>query len=187
MEKNMRFWLILGPLAIQNKSWAYHEQLLRPVFQYLCGQKNIFLKKHCSVRTKKFNDICFIFISFILFLSKNRLSIHNQLRIALLKTPPCDPCLTSIYWLGPGDIANTQGALVIPVKEFQVRGYKIQNIFAEKWSVSEDSLIFLKWSDGESTKFGPNFDKQTFFKLNLVWKVPIPTCDEKNLPRNFYH
>ena len=47
LEQNMRFGLVLGQLAILQKTWgANYEQLLRVVFSCFQGQKNdfIFLK-----------------------------------------------------------------------------------------------------------------------------------------------
>ena len=48
MDQNMRFGLILG--NTEKKNLADYEQLLRPVFSCVCGQKKLYLKKkHCSV------------------------------------------------------------------------------------------------------------------------------------------
>ena len=53
MEQNIRFGLILGCLAILKETFlADYEHFLRPVFSCFLGQ-NFFLKKHCSIRTKK--------------------------------------------------------------------------------------------------------------------------------------
>ena len=54
MEQKMRFGLILGQLAILNKTiWANYEQLLREVFSCFQGQKMFsFFLKNCRVRTK---------------------------------------------------------------------------------------------------------------------------------------
>ena len=49
MEKNMRFGLILGQLAIlEKKVWADYEQILRAFFSCFHTQKKLF-----CVRTKK--------------------------------------------------------------------------------------------------------------------------------------
>jgi hypothetical protein len=60
MEQKMRFWLVLGRLAILKKElWANYEQLLRVVFSCFQGQKNYlkFSLKYFSVRTKKLHKM----------------------------------------------------------------------------------------------------------------------------------
>ena len=101
MEQKMRFGLILGRLAILKKKlgqlWLTFEASF---FMFSWAKNNVnFLKKHCSVCTKKLHNFSFIkkvLILFWFFLAKNMLNIRNQLCIALLDTPPC---ATSMYWL----------------------------------------------------------------------------------------
>ena len=58
----IEIWAGFGPVGgIEKKNWADYEQLLREVFSCFGGQKNFdFLKKYCSVCTKKLYNISFI-------------------------------------------------------------------------------------------------------------------------------
>ena len=96
MEQNMKFGLILGWLAILKKMGANYEQLLRSFFSCFQGQKNVNLfYKHCRVGTKKFHNTYLFYKIFkknqLKKITKNRLNIHNQFCIALLRdTSLCD-------------------------------------------------------------------------------------------------
>ena len=54
-------WADFGPVGnTEKKMGADYEQLLRAVFYCFRGQKKCYLKKHCSVRTKKLHYIFFL-------------------------------------------------------------------------------------------------------------------------------
>ena len=67
----------------ENVICAAYEQLLRVFFHvscFSCFQQLVIIKKHCSVLTEKFHNICFIKKLICFFGAQNTLDIHNLVK-----------------------------------------------------------------------------------------------------------
>ena len=79
--------------------------------------------------------------------------------------------------------------MAIRVVEFRIRGYKIRDPVDFCLKLKLSVAIILKWNNGEPTKFGLIFTKQTFLKMTYRTHTIIthskPTINSKNWA-NFY-